>query len=442
LALALAGVAVPAVAAGAAADTLRAVVERAVSTNPEVAALRANRLATDEELEAAKGLGRPKVDVFGTTGYVAHDEEALGGSGYEADTYRKSVSGVLSVPLFDGWKTYYEVERQGNRVSSARHRVADTANSVALQAIQAYLEIQRSAAVLDIADENIAAHRAILARVQARAKAGKSARAEVVQAQARLSAAQASRVEAQAANIDAQSLFLSVVGEPPGQLESVGLPGAMLPASVEEAVERALAEAPSLIAVAHDVQAAEAEVGTAQAEFYPKIDVEVAGRIGDDTDHNFTDEEEVTVLLVLKKNLYNGGIDSARVRETRHRVNQSQSIATNAGRLIEKEVRLSWLAMHAAKLRADLLAEEVEQNRILVEAFIGQFDLSERSLMDILDIQNEVFTASSAQATERFARVYNAYRLMAAMGSLLPALEVAMPDEALSEPDLWRSWVP
>ena len=48
----------------------------------------------------------------------------------------------------------------------------------------------------------------------------------------------------------------------------------MLPASAEEAVERAVADAPSLIALHHDVLSAEAEVGTAESEFYPKLDVE------------------------------------------------------------------------------------------------------------------------------------------------------------------------
>lgn len=426
----------------AAADSLRDVVERTVQTNPEVAALRANRLATDEELEAAKGLGRPRLDVRGAAGYVAHDEASLGGAGYEADTYRREVSGIASMPLFDGWKTYYEVDRQGNRVNSARHRVADTANSIALQAVQAYLEVQRAQAVLEIAEENVGAHREILGRVQARANAGKSARSEAVQAEARLNAAEAARVEAQARFIDAQSLYISVVGDAPAGLAPVSIPGHMLPASAEEAVERAVADAPSLIALHHDVLSAEAEVGTAESEFYPKLDVEVAGRVKDDTDHNYTDEQEVSVQLVLKKNLYNGGIDSARVRETKHRIDQSRSIEANARRLIEKEVRLSWLAMQSAKQRATLLAEQVENNQALVAAYTGQFELGERSLMDILDVQNEIFTARSDLVTERYARVYNAYRLLAAMGSLLQALEVAMPEEALTEPDLWQAFVP
>lgn len=426
----------------AAADSLRDVVDRTVQTNPEVAALKANRLATDEELEAAKGLGRPKLDVRAGAGYVAHDEDAFGGAGYEADTYRREISGVASMPLFDGWKTHYEVDRQANRVNSARHRVADTANSIALQAVQAYLEVQRSQAVLDVAEQNLAAHRAILDRVQARANAGKSARAEAVQAEARVNAAEAAKVEAQARFYDAQSLYISVVGEAPAGLEPVNVPGHMMPQSVEEAVERAVAEAPSLTALRHDVLSAEAEVGTAESEFYPKLDLEVTGRIKDDTDHNYTDEEEVAVQLVLKKNLYNGGIDTARVRETRHRIDQSRSIEANASRLIEKEVRLSWLAIQSSRKRAALLAEQVEKNQALIAAYTGQFELGERSLMDILDVQNEIFTARSELLTERYARVYNSYRLLAAMGSLLQALEVAMPDEAVAEPDVWQAFIP
>jgi adhesin transport system outer membrane protein len=424
------------------AETLQSVVARTVLSNPEVAALRANRLATDEELEAAKGLGKPKVDIKTATGYVTRDEEGEGATGYEADTWRTEVSGVISVPLFDGWKTHYEVERQVNRVDSARNRVADTANSIALQTVQAYLEVQRASSVAAIAERNVAAHRAILSRVGQRASAGKSAEAEVVQARARLKAAEAALVEAHASLIDARSLFISVVGEAPGDLAPVAPPSHMLPNSVEAAVERARAEAPSLAAVRHDILAAEAEAGTAWSEFYPKLDLEVSGHRKDDSDHNFGDDDEFSALLVVRKNLYNGGIDSARTRETRHRVEQTQAIAANAGRLIEKEVRLAWLAIKSSSMRAVHLAQQIEQNRLLINAYTGQFDLGERSLMDILDVQNEIFTTETSLVTERFVGVYNSYRLIAAMGSLLPALDVPMPEEAVVAADSWRLSIP
>ncbi|MEZ5774071.1 MAG: TolC family outer membrane protein [Hyphomicrobiaceae bacterium] len=423
-------------------ETLQSVVQRAVMSNPEVAALQANRLATDEELAAAKGLGRPKVDVEAGTGYLTRDETGSAGSGYAADTWHTEVSANVSVPVFDGWKTHYEVTRQGSRVESARHRVADTANSIALQTVQAYLEVQRSGAVADVAERNVAALREILERVRSRASAGRSASAEVTQARARVDAAEAMLVEARSRYYDAMALYVSVVGEAPSDLARVGLPMAMMPATVDEAVERARIEAPSLAAVHHDVLAAEAAVGTAWSEFYPRLDLEFSGLHRNDSDVNFGDNDEFQAMVVLRKNLYNGGIDTARVREAEHRVDQAEAIAASAARVIEKEVRLAWLAMHSAADRSGYLERQLESNRALVSAYDSQFEIGQRTLLDILDLRNEIFTAEADLVTERFANVYNAYRLLGTMGVLCAELGIALPEEALIEPDLERFPLP
>ncbi|MEZ5800910.1 MAG: TolC family protein [Nitratireductor sp.] len=46
----------------------------------------------------------------------------------------------LRQPILDGGKAWSETTRQTERVNSARNRVADTANTIGLQVVQAYLE--------------------------------------------------------------------------------------------------------------------------------------------------------------------------------------------------------------------------------------------------------------------------------------------------------------
>ncbi len=426
----------------AGADDLRSIVERTLFTNPEIQALMANRLAIDEDLEAAKGLGRPKLDVTGKGGYLRRENDKEGAlDDFDDDTMQGSVSGMIELPVFDGWKTFYEVERQGNRVNSARHRVADTANSLALQAIQAYLEVQRAGRVLRISEDNLEAHRKFQSRVKSRVAGGKSPEAELVQARARVASAEASLIDAKARHIDAQSLFVSVVGEAPGRLAPATSPDAHLPGSVEEAVALAVANAPSLSALRHDALAAEAAIGTAESEFYPKVGIEVAASHESSEDGDFGLSNELTAMLTLKKNLYNGGIDTSRVREAKHRHDQAERTAENAARFIEKEVRISWLAIRSARQRLETIARQRDENRQLVVAYTSQFDLGQRSLLDILDIQNEIFVNETTLATEQLSAVFNSYRVLAAIGTLVAALDLPLPDEAIAEPSLARSWV-
>ena len=420
------------------AESLKSVVEKTLTSNPEIGALIANRLAIDQELEAAKGLGRPTLDVRGSAGYVWTDQQkGTSPTGFEDDTAEYNISAVASMPIFDGWKTSYEVENNANRVDSARHRVADTANSLGLQAIQVYLEVQRAGAVLEIAERNVRVHRTYLSRVNTRIAGGAAAEAEGLQARSRLADSEAALIEARSRLTDAWSAYIAVVGEQPGSLSPAGRPGHM-PKSAGEAVEIALQFAPSLIALHHDAEAARAAIGSAESEFYPKLNLEVSADHKGDQDKDFTDESNFKALVVGKLNIYNGGIDTARVREARFRASQAEQTALNARRQIEKEVRLSWLAIMSANARAQVLRHQLEQNKALVGAYLKQFDLGQRSLMDILDVQNEIFTTETTIASENFSGTFNSYRVLAAMGRLLDALNLPLPDEATREPDRYR----
>ena len=169
------------------ADTLRAVVQEALETNPELTAIRFNREAIDQELRAARGLGLPTVDLKSNIG--RHRDSLKTPLGTEtSDTWHRhrDVSLIVSQRLFDGFERTHEVARQKNRVESARWRVADTANSIALRTVQAYFEVMRSAAVLAAARRNLSSLQGLQARVNYRVEAGHGDAAEQTEAGSRV----------------------------------------------------------------------------------------------------------------------------------------------------------------------------------------------------------------------------------------------------------------
>ncbi|MEL6748564.1 MAG: TolC family protein, partial [Pseudomonadota bacterium] len=221
----------------AVAKPLSQVLREVVHSSPEIGALKANRRAIDEEYEAARGLGRPKLDVEAGAGYIWTDQTSGAGlDGFEDDTARRTFGGTLNVPLFDGFKTQAETSRQSARVHSARYRVIDTVNSVSLQAIRAYLEVQRTGEIVAIAEQNVRDHLSILRLMDRRVEAGGASKADRTQAQARLFAARAATTRTRAQHRDAISLYVAVTGEMPGQLHPVSAPQSRLPASLDEAV--------------------------------------------------------------------------------------------------------------------------------------------------------------------------------------------------------------
>ncbi|MCA3562846.1 MAG: TolC family outer membrane protein [Methylocystis sp.] len=412
---------------------MTAIIREAVGANPEVGASRANRRAVDQELEAAKGLSRPTVDLSAQTGVRSGDiiDSRIGQEYRRVGRDRVNGSVIVSQNLFDGNEAKSEQRRQGERVNSARSRVADAANSIALRTAQAYLEVQRSAAVVDVAQRNVAVHNEILTRVRARSDGGGGSPVDVNVASARIEAARAFLAEAQGRNRDAETLYRAVVGKKPGKLQPVQAPVKALPRTVDIAVSEAVQIAPSVLAALADTRAAEASIDSAQSRFYPRIDAQLFADGNYGLFYRDRSRYDASALLVLRHNLYRGGIDTARVAEARERTTEARDAAENARRVVEREVRFAWSAIQSAQARGAALARQIEQNRLAFGGYVQQYELGQRTLIDILDIQNETFITQTNMVTEEFSGRYSVFRVLAGIGRLLPALGINPPEEAL-----------
>lgn len=417
---------------GALADTLEGAVEKALATHPELAAIRFNRHAIDHELTAARGLRLPSVDLRSDYGrHRSYDRGALGVVGTDDIHNHREVSVVMSQRLFDGFEARHEEARQKHRVESARWRVNDTANSIALRAVQAYLELQRAHSVLSAARSNFASHQRLMSRVNQRVDGGRGTESDRSEAVGRTAQAQALVYEAEGRLRDADTLYRTVIGEAPGRLAGVKPPSRLVPRSVDAAVAEAVEAAPSIIATEHDATAAKAAIGVAHSRFYPRLNLEVSSSQG----WNMTEDHDRSIdsraMLVVRWNLLNGGIDKARDWEARARALEATEINQNTRRIIERETRTSWNAVETASHRIPALARQLEQNRQTRQAYAGQFDSGQRRLLDLLNIQSEVFVAEASLRTEEFVRIYNTYRVLAAVGRLVPALGLELPPEAV-----------
>jgi outer membrane protein, adhesin transport system len=416
----------------ATAEDLQSVVQRALESHPELGAIRFNRQAIDQELVAARGLHLPTVDLRLDRGRDRNYTKSGGGVVQDNAWHTtRDVNVAASQRLFDGFEAIHEVARQKSRVESARWRVTDTANSIALRVVQAYLEMQRASAVLGSARGSLGQLQSIYDRVRARVSGGKGNAAEESEAGARVAAGRAIVAEAEGRLREADALYRSVVGNPPSKLEAVRMPRDALPKSVDAAVAEAREAAPSVMATQRDAVAAEAAVGSAYARLYPKLNLELTSNRGWDVTEQNDHDRESRAMLVVRWNLFNGGIDRARIHEAKARALEAGDISQNTLRTIERETRVSWSAMLSAADRIPAFKRQLELNRASRATYIQQYDAGQRRLLDLLDIQNEVFVTESSLRTEELVGQYNAFRVLAAMGRLVPALGLELPPEAV-----------
>ena len=419
------------------AQSLDEVVERVVREHPEVRAAAASRRAIDAEYDQARAGFRPTVNAEAATGYQYEDSDATrqrvsrgaGDSGH-ITSWANEARLTLSQMLFDGGETASTVERERGRQASAAWRVADTAQFQGLRAAEVYLEVLRRRELVRLAEENFQIHIDILGRSRERAEGGVGRAADLDQAEARHARAAASLIQARGDLLEAQDNFQRVVGDAPGELTDPEPPAEDLPADLTVALQRGQAAHPAVRTALADIDVARANVESAKAPYLPRIDLEMIGIRSNALESTAGDTTSLSALLRMRYNLYRGGADEARERETLERVQVGRAALDNVRRIIDEDVRIAWHALQTASDRQPALRQHVISADRVRYAYRDQFDIGDRSLLDLLDSENELFAAQSNEVTGRYLVMLAHYRVLTATGDLLAALDIEAPDDA------------
>ncbi len=411
--------------------SLSQAVSTGVMTNPEYGTVAASRRATDEELNQAKALYLPSIDSRVDGGFEVTDSPSTRASGDDDETFaRYDAQLTLTQMLFDGWSTKYENKRQKNRVQSSAHRVRETSELTGLAIVEAFLEVMRQRELLTITRENVAEHQAIMGMIEEGVNAGRSTSADLEQIKARLAAANAQESTVRQSLRNAESSFQREVGDMPKDLVMPAVPVDAISADVEGEVKSVLASSPTLAVRESDIEVAYNEYQGTGSTLYPQLDLQLGGRQGHNLGGIEGRDRSASALLVMNWNLYRGGGDVARVREFKHRHQQSKEVRAQTARELEDDVRQTWASMVSAGERAKEFASQAAANGEVVRAYKDQFNLDRRTLLDVLDSQNELFVSRSNTINAEFLEIFSVFRLLALKGQLLPTLGVAAPRES------------
>lgn len=413
--------------------TLTEAVAIGLVTNPEYGVVANNVQATRAELSQAEALYLPSIDVRADTGWEHSDDPATRGGLDNDDTeemWRYEAGVTLTQLLFDGWETKFENLRQEARVLSAANRVREASELIGLAIVEAYLDVLRQREVLEIARENVADHLKIVDQISDAVEAGRNTGADIEQSRARLASARAQEANVREALRIAEAAFIREVGDAPQDLQMPLVPIDALEANLAEEVKLALHQSPTLGIFEADVAVAHAEYQGAKSTFYPQLDLQLNAREGEDLGGVEGRDTSASALVVMNWNLYRGGGDTARVREQVYREAQAKEERSDRARAIENDVRQTWARMISAGERAREFATQADANVEVVKAYRDQFGLNRRTLLDVLDAQNELIVSRTNAVNAEYLEMFAVYRLLALKGELLNTLEVDYPREA------------
>ncbi|KZY73460.1 hypothetical protein A3765_12910 [Oleiphilus sp. HI0130] len=414
------------------ADNLEQVVFDAIQTNPDMAISVQNYYASRAELDSAQGNFLPSLDLTADTGKEDIDRV---GSTSDTNETRAQAKLQLTIPVFRGFANTNEYDRADFAMQANYYQSLAQAEQLSLQIARAYTNVLNAQDVVRLSVENLKLHENTYDLVEARKKQGVADKADLTQMKGRLSRVKANLLAARNNLRDAETSYIQLTGTRPSNLVRPQIDSTYLPESNERATTLALANNQNLIASRLSAQASAANSDGLNAHYYPNLDIVADQTWKDHVSGEQGHENEWRVLLEMNWNLYSGGRSNSKQKQARYQEEAARMRSNRIYREVQANVDSSWDAYMTLKQTLVHLQDYVDQSAESAKLYMAQFKAGRRTLLDLLDAQNELFEARKQYLASDYQYVYSQYRVVASMSYILDALRVNVMTPLLEKED-------
>lgn len=407
------------------AQSLEQAIATALATNPNIQSTYNEFISQKETSRASTGKYLPSIDLEAGVGYEDYDNS----EGTQGEFNPRYAQISIRQLLWDGSSTYNDIQRTKSEAESERYQLLADAQDMALSTVEAYIDVIQAQEVVTLSQTNFDVHMRIYQDIKKRTDSGLSSTADLIQVEGRVAQANTNLLSAQSNLNDKITAFVKIVGTYPKDLKKPKVDTTYVATSLNDALEKAKANNPTMYLAYHDVEAAKYQYEQTKGTLLPSFSVEGSQKYGEELDGSEGDTDELKVMLKMNYNLYNGGSDAAEIRSAASQINKAKNVRDNAYRLLEESTRLSWTAKQLADSQEKFLEQHVDASAKTIIAYEKQYKIGKRTLLDLLNTENELFESRKAYLAAHYSGLVAEYRLLNSTGLLLNELRVAIPEE-------------
>ncbi|WP_025821450.1 TolC family outer membrane protein [Shewanella marina] len=405
------------------AQSLEDAVAQTISSNPNIRSEYHNFMIKKSEIGVSQGQYLPSLNLDGKFGH--NFTKVPDSNNYEA----KQIGLTLTQLIWDGNNSYNNIQRTKQEAEAERYQLGVKVNDMALATADQYLKVIRAQQKVKLSEKNYQIHKQLQSDIEKRTNAGLGSTSDLYQANARLAKSQSLLLSSEQQLADVKSLFIQQVGYAPLNLVMPEVDQRFMPLTLKDAQQTALEFNPVMKLALHDVQAAEYRKDQTHGNYLPKFTVEAKQTWGDDVYGPQTTENDASISLNMHYNLFNGGQDYATNKKAAYDLLKTKDIKNNAQLQLKTGTDLAWTALNANQSQLSFIQQHVEASSKTVYAYREQFKLGQRSLLDVLNTENELYQAKVDYIDTEYQRTLAEYRLLNATGKLLPELRITLaPD--------------
>ena len=392
---------------------LTTVVQRALAQNLDLEQARARIL---QSRAMARAAGAALLPQAGATGSAARVDQSLlspigeigshlPGFERDYDDYAVGASASWEIDLFGGLRREREAALAGARSAQATAQAVRI--SVAADAADAYLQVRAYQARLQVANRQLRTQEDLVSLVDQRARQGVSPDRDLNTAKAALDGVRATVPPLQA-GLEAQENRLDVLmGAQPGtwraELEApVALPATPV-LSIVDGPADLLRRRPDVIAAEESLIAANAQVGAAVSDYYPKVSISgLLGYESLDSARLFTGlGQESQLAAGLRWRLFDFGRVDAEVAQAKGR--KAEALAAYRASILKatEDVENALSDLTQQQVRAAALSRQIDELTRARDQAQQAYEGGAISLVEVRDADRDLLTASDALVRAR-----------------------------------------
>lgn len=406
---------------------LKQMVEKVISANPEVQAKYHAYLGAGYEQDVVQGGFLPKADIVST---YRNQEDKDGGISRRNGTAIPKFNNelVLRQMIFDGFATSSEVNRLGHAKRVRFYELQSAMQNSTLEFMRSYIDTLRYRQLSEYAKTNYVVHKQLFDRIKERVDAGVARKVDLEQASGRLALAESNLLTESTNLHDVTARIQRLIGElPPQTLEQPEFYKSGAEPTPTEALKVAYLRNPDVLSTIEDIQAAKDEVKTREAKYMPRLDLQARKNLGTSNDGQNSTSAADVLELTMNFNLFNGFSDKALVNQTIEKMNTASDQRDKACVDTRQLVTIAYNDIVQLKEQMEYRDRHQKAIENAREAYRKQFDIGQRTLLDLLDTENEYFQARRAYSNTEYD-IQTAYaRLYASQGELLNKIGSTRP---------------
>jgi outer membrane protein len=383
------------------------------TSNPTLLAARAGLRAVDESISQALSGWRPTVQGQANLAYQRSETNVTSFDTTHPHSYNFSVT----QPIYSGGQTVAQTSQADNLILAQRQSLITSEQQVLLNAVTSYMGVVLAYSVLDLAISNEERLSRQLEATEDRFRVGEVTRTDVSQARARFANSQAERVQAEGDLIAQMATFEEVIGTRPANLTR---PGALvgLPDSLDEALGVALDGNPAILQARASELAAQDGIDVQIADLLPDLNLVGSYTRNEDISGVISRQDNVSLVAQLTIPFYQAGFESSQIRESYQSAAQSRMLVSESLRAVEADVVSAWQGLATSRAEIAAFTEEVNANTVALEGTEREAQVGERTVLDILDAEQELFQSQINLAVAERDEVVASYTLQATLGRL------------------------